>query len=125
MSRFGIAGWLAAFALALAAQGAGGTELSLRSKSLAAAASIPAQAAEAPFRVSRDPLPALFFPEPLAATGGPRGACERHAATLCYDAADGRVVYRPARRYMPRIDGLRAESISLRRDRIVFKYSFR
>jgi len=38
--------------------------------------------------------------------------------------ADGRVVYRPARQFMPQFDGLRAASVSLRRDRIVFKYSF-
>jgi hypothetical protein len=38
---------------------------------------------------------------------------------------DRRLVYRPARGYMPRFEGLRAESVSLRRDRLVLKYSFR
>jgi hypothetical protein len=29
-----------------------------------------------------------------------------------------------AREYMPRIQGLTAESVSVRRDRVIFKYSF-
>jgi hypothetical protein len=56
---------------------------------------------------------------------GPRGACEAAASDLCYDLSEGRVVYRPVRRLMPAIEGLRAESLSLRHNRIVFKYSFR
>ena len=36
----------------------------------------------------------------------------------------GKIVYRGAREYMPKIDGLRAESISLRRNRFILKYSF-
>ena len=43
---------------------------------------------------------------------------------LCYDAQSGRIVYRPARQLMPDLPGLQAENISLKRDRIVFKYSF-
>jgi hypothetical protein len=39
--------------------------------------------------------------------------------------ADGRIVYRPARAYMPQFDGMRAESISLRHNKVVLKYSFR
>jgi len=34
-------------------------------------------------------------------------------------------VYRPARDLMPRFRGLRAESVSLHRDEIRFKYTFR
>jgi len=41
------------------------------------------------------------------------------------DAADGRIVYRAAREYMPKIDGLKPESVSLRSHRLVFKYSFK
>lgn len=43
---------------------------------------------------------------------------------LCYDRQSGRIVYRAARQYMPDIPGLQAENISVKRDRIVFKYSF-
>jgi hypothetical protein len=104
-----------------------GVELSLRSQSQAAAlaaASGPARGADAPFRSRRDPIPELILRQELESRG-PRGACEHAASDLCYDLADGRVVYRPARAFMPRIEGMRAESLSLRRDRIVVRYSFR
>ena len=42
-----------------------------------------------------------------------------------YDFVDGRIVFVPARQYMPKIDGLTAEGISLRRDLVRFKYSFK
>ena len=100
-------------------------EPALQSQSHAAvAASVtPARSVVAPFRAHRDPLPELLLREELAKRAT-RSGCE-HAAALCYDLAEGRVVYRPARAYMPAIEGLRAESVSLRRDRIVLRYSFR
>jgi hypothetical protein len=55
----------------------------------------------------------------------PRGACDASASDLCYDLTDRRIVYRAARRYMPEVGGLTAESISLRRDGVRLKYSFR
>jgi hypothetical protein len=104
----------------------GGDDPSIHSRSLASAAAsaIPAKQSDAPFKAGRDPMPELILREELARRG-PSGSCEVSATDLCYDLQDARIVYRPARRYMPSIDGLRAESISLRRDRIVFKYSFR
>ena len=48
-------------------------------------------------------------------------ACESDRA-LCYDA--GHIVFRPARRFLPQIPGLQGENISLKRDRIIFRYSF-
>ena len=54
-----------------------------------------------------------------------RGACELSAALLCYDPADGRIAYRSARQYMPQFDGFTAEGVSLRRNAIRFRYSFR
>ena len=103
---------------ALAAEG-----VELRSRSLAAASTSSAKSADAPFRSGRDPLPEMLLGEELARRG-PRGSCETTTTDLCYDLRDGRVVYRRAREYMPRINGLTAESVSVRRDRIVFKYSF-
>jgi hypothetical protein len=44
---------------------------------------------------------------------------------VCYEAAEGRVVYRGARRYMPSWQGMEPEGLSLRRDRLVLRYSFR
>lgn len=124
MKRLFVLGILAAAPIAA---GAGeGEDLAARSKSLAAsAAPTPvAKNAEAPFRVRRDAVPELVLREELGRRG-PRGACESTVTDLCYDMADGRIVYRPARAYMPSIGGLTPENVSLRRDRIVLKYSFR
>ena len=110
--------------LAIAAQANEGVDLSVKSKSMAASATaVPSKNAEAPFRYARDPLPELMMREEQERRG-PSGACQNAATTLCYDMVDRRIVYRGARAYMPKIDGLRAESVSLRRDRLILKYSF-
>lgn len=44
--------------------------------------------------------------------------------SLCYDPGTRRIIYKPARALMPDLPGLRRENISVRRDRITFKYSF-
>lgn len=102
-----------------------GVEPVLRTQSQAAvAASLGApRAVDAPFRARRDRMPELALRAELARRGT-RSSCD-HATELCYDLAEGRVVYRPARALMPTLEGLRAESVSVRQDRIVFKYSFR
>jgi hypothetical protein len=110
--------------LALAAQANDGVELSLKSRALASAAGATAKQADAPFTYGRDPMPQLLLLEEQERRG-PRGSCEFSARDLCYDLSDGRVVYRPARAYMPKIDGLTAENVTLRANRIVLKYSFR
>ena len=103
-----------------------GMELSIRSKSMAASvtSAAPARNVEAPFRVARDPLPDFFSP-PEEQRKALKSACDANASSLCYDSTDRRLVYRPARNYMPQVEGLRAESVSLRKDRIVLRYSFR
>ena len=57
---------------------------------------------------------------------GARSACGVDSS-WCYDMGDnGRtLVYKPARNFMPHFNGLTAENISVKRDRIVFRYSFR
>ena len=56
--------------------------------------------------------------------GEARTGCNAQQA-LCYDAASGHIDLRlPAQNFMPDIPGLQRETISVRRDRIVFKYSF-
>lgn len=103
----------------------GGVELSNKARTLASASEgLPAKNAEAPFRLARDPMPELLMREEQERKGL-RGACDAAATTLCYDMTDRRIVYRPARQYMPKFDGLRAEAVSLRHDRIILKYSFR
>ena len=52
-----------------------------------------------------------------------RSSCSSESA-LCYDAASGRIVYKPARNLMPDIPGFTRENISVKRDRVVFRYSF-
>ena len=108
------------------AAAADGVEPSMQARALASAAAgaVPAKQADAPFRAARDPMPEMILREELERRG-PKGSCESSAAALCYDLRDARVVYRPIRKYMPTVDGLRPESVSLRQDRIVFKYSFR
>jgi len=102
-----------------------GVELSAKTKSLAIATAVPpAKQAEAPFtRGGRDPMPELMMRDEQERRG-PAASCENAATSLCYDLADRRIVYRQARAYMPKLDGLRAESVSLRHDRIILKYSF-
>ena len=104
---------------ALAAEGVDLRSRSIASASAAAKTTLP----EGTLRTGRDPLPEMMLTEELERRG-PRGSCETSTTDLCYDLRDGRVVYRRAREYMPRIDGLTAESISVRRDRVIFKYSF-
>ena len=113
----------AILSLALAAQANDGVEPSLRTKALVSAGSV-TKHADAPFTTGRDPLPQLLLLEEQERQS-PRGTCEFTSKDLCYDLADGRIVYRPARNYMPSVTGLTAESVSLRHNRIVFKYSFR
>ena len=43
---------------------------------------------------------------------------------LCYDATENRIVFKPARNFMPDLPGLTRENISVKRDRIVFRYSW-
>jgi hypothetical protein len=103
-----------------------GEELVVRSKALAARASAetPAAHSNAPFRASYDPIPGLLQRED-SLVRKPQGACEAHSGDLCYDLADRRIVYRPVRQYMPKVEGLTAESVSLRHSRLTLKYSFR
>ena len=112
--------------LAAPAMAAEGVELSIHSKSMAASVSSapPARNVEEPFRVARDPLPDFFVPQEEQRKGIKAG-CENNTSALCYDMVDRRVVYRPARKLMPEFEGLRPESVSLRQDRIILKYSFK
>ena len=102
-----------------------GVELSNKARMLASTSEgLPAKNAEAPFRQVRDPLPEMLMREEQERKGV-RGTCDAAATALCYDVNDGRISYRGARQYMPQMEGLRAEAVSLRHDRITFKYSFK
>ena len=53
-----------------------------------------------------------------------RSSCSG-SSSLCYDPYSGRIVYKPARAFMPDIPGLTPHNISVKRDRIVFRYTFK
>ena len=53
-----------------------------------------------------------------------RSSCSSERS-LCYDPSSGRIVYKPARAFMPDLPGLQRENISVKRDRITFRYSFK
>ena len=123
----------AGLSAALAAHAGGTEELSIHAKSLASAAALSltaapplARPADAPFVAARprDLVPEMLLHEEMERRA-PGAGCEASATDLCYDLKEARLVYKPARAYMPAISGMRAESISLRHDRIVLKYSFR
>ena len=101
-------------------------DLSMRAKAVASSGPVKASSAPftAPAAAGRDPWPELALHEEQEMRG-PRGSCEYSTRDVCYDVADARLVYRPARRYMPRIGELTPENVQLRPNRIVFKYSFR
>ena len=108
------------------AHGNEGVESTLKARAMASASasSKVAVASQAPFITARDPMPEMILREEQERHGS-RMTCQHSGDDLCYDLADRRIVYRPVRQYMPKIDGLTAENVSLRRDRIVIKYSFR
>jgi len=109
--------------LALPAEASEGLDLTMKSKSMAASSELPAKNAVAPFKHARDPMPELLLRDEEVRRG-PSGACENGSSSVCYDMTSGKIVYRGAREYMPKIDGLQPESVSLRRGRLTLKYSF-
>jgi len=99
---------------------------SLKSRALAsAAAPVAKQSFDAPFTSARDPMPFLLMQEEQDRRSVRGGTCEAAARDLCYDAVDGRIVYRSARKFMPKFEGLTPESMSVRSNRVTLKYSFR
>jgi len=74
------------------------------------------------FRANRLEMDARPKSAPGEFGGSARQAQPR---VVLYDYVDGRIVFVPAREYMPKLGGLTAEGISLRRDLIRFKYSFK
>lgn len=113
-------------ALGLDARANDGVEPSLKSRAMASAgaASAVSSLAQAPFTQARDPLPEMVLRDEQERRVS-QGTCQHSAKDLCYDVTDRRIVYRPIRHYMPTFDGLTPESVSLRHDRVIFKYSFK
>lgn len=82
-----------------------------------------AQHAQAPFYIPMGEPDLVLQPRADVRQEQSRSWCE-NATTLCYDPNERRIVYKPARNFMPDLPGLRRENISVKRDRIVFRYSF-
>ena len=78
---------------------------------------------DAPFVSPLDEHVLDLLPRREVTLDASRSSCSGDRA-LCYDATSGRIVYKPARAFMPDIPGLQRENISVKRDRIVFRYSF-
>jgi hypothetical protein len=96
--------------------------LQLKAKALL----VPNGSTPAPFAVPvEEGHPLDLSPAPVQ-HDGVRSACGIDSS-WCYDMSEGgrSLVWKPARNFMPHFNGLTAENISLKRDRIVFRYSFR
>lgn len=120
--RHAIAAVTTLASLAFSAQAQENFDFLLRSKSQA---SLPIVSEHVPGAAKNAAqLPSQMLRDELSSRG-PRASCETAASDVCYDMVDRKLVYRPARAYMPQIQGLRAESVSLKRDGITLKYSFK
>jgi hypothetical protein len=111
---------LAAAPKAVAAETRAALELKPKS-ALAASAPAPAHT-NAPFIVPTEEPVLDFVPRDLR-RGESRSSCKSDRA-LCYDADSGHIVYKPARLLMPDIPGLQRENLSVKRDKLVLRYSF-
>ncbi len=106
--------------LAFSARANDGIDLSLRTKALASAGSIREASAPAASSYDMPPLPLMGETEQLL---GARNGCANR--DVCYDSVSGHIVVRPAREYMPRVNGLTPENVSVRHNRVTFTYSFK
>ena len=114
--------WIAMAALSLAASAHAGEDADLSTRSRTLAKSIEASSgAPAPFMSRAEVLGSLSMREAAVERAIP---CADMRA-VCYDAKDRGLVYRGAREYMPRAQGLTPEGVALRRDRLILRYSFR
>ena len=83
----------------------------------------PAQARSAPFVAPASEPELELVPRRDLRQEASRSSCSGDRS-LCYDPSSGRIVYKPARALMPDLPGLQPENISVKRDRIVLRYSF-
>jgi hypothetical protein len=107
--------------LAFSARANDGIDLSLRTKALASAGSIrEASTSASSAGDTMPPLPMMGETEQLGVRNN--GCANRD---VCYDYVSGHIVVRPAREYMPRMNGLTPENLSVRHNRVTFTYSFK
>lgn len=115
-----------AIGLAAAPRGAGAADAKtnppLQLKPKAAISTIAAHSS-APFVVPMGEPELDLLPRRDSRLEQSRSSCSGDRS-LCYDPNSGRIVYKPARALMPDIPGLQRENISVKRDRIILRYSF-
>ncbi len=113
---------LAIFAAPLAAANeARALELNPKA-ALAAASSIAPPHTAAPFTTPSPQAEVDFTPvaEPRHMSNSSCGLDRE----ICYDMNSGHIVFKPARALMPQIPGLTRENISVKRDRVILRYTF-
>jgi hypothetical protein len=127
--RLAFAASIALTGLAFSALAQEGFELATRAKSLAPSVSLVGLP-----DVRKYGEPAIVGPPTPAAEvlashvvdpRRPRADCEITSTDVCFDMRERKPVYRGVREYMPTFEGLKPESVSLKREGIVFKYSFK
>ena len=97
--------------------------LELKPKAALAAASSPvASHVAAPFTAT-GPQEVDFTPDPEQPRRMANSSCGLDRP-VCYDMTSGHIVFKPARALMPEIPGLTRENISVKRDRVIFRYTF-
>ena len=96
--------------------------LQLKPKAAFAAAVAPSHSS-APFVIPSSEPDLDLLPRRDERLERSRSSCSGENS-LCYDPHSGRIVYKPARSFMPDLPGLTRENISVKRDRIVLRYSF-
>ena len=94
----------------------------VRPGALAASKSAELALQVAPFSARVDPMRSMLRAEAAAASRAL--PCTDGLTLVCYDARERGVVYRGARGYMPRVQGLTPEGVAVRHDRIILRYSF-
>ena len=110
--------------LAFSARANDGVDLSLRTKALASAGSIGSiRETSTPASSAGDTMPPLPLMGETEQLGVRNNGCANR--DVCYDYASGHIVVRPAREYMPRVNGLTAENVSVRHKSVTFTYSFK
>jgi hypothetical protein len=74
--------------------------------------------------VAGDPLLAQPSATGAASAKEAPNACKNDGAMVCYDYRRGRAVMPGTKSLMPAVPGLKSESITLKRDKLAFNYSF-
>jgi hypothetical protein len=118
---------LAFTAIAVVVPAAAEEVKALKLKPKTAMASPPPATAHVPFvpGYTREEFPEAALRMEYESKDVPNSCSASASTSLCYDYKSGRAVYKPTRNWMPDIPGMRPESITMKRDKLAFNYSFK